>query len=91
MLTRVDGDRRREFYLRECAESVPAVYDVFAAQIKALRSKNQGRQNVPEQRRGNGAKRNDLATRVTEPPTGGEAHIDLLKLSKNLPLRIFAG
>jgi hypothetical protein len=35
--------------------NVPAVYDVLAARIRALRSKDQGRQNVPEQRRGNGA------------------------------------
>jgi hypothetical protein len=37
------------------AHNVPAVYDVLAARIRALRSKDQGRQNVPEQRRGNGA------------------------------------
>jgi hypothetical protein len=33
----------------------------------------QGGQNVPEQRRGNEAKRNDLAVGEAEPPTGGEA------------------
>jgi hypothetical protein len=55
------------------ASNVPAVYDVLAAQIRALRSKDQGRQNVPEQRRGNGAQRNDLAVAEAEPPTGGEA------------------
>jgi hypothetical protein len=43
-----------------------------------LRSKDQGWQNVPEQRRGNGAKRNDLAVVEAEPPTGGEAHKGLL-------------
>jgi hypothetical protein len=53
--------------------NVPAVYDVLAARIRALRSKDQGRQNVPEQWRGNGAQRNDLAIAEAEPPTGGEA------------------
>jgi hypothetical protein len=43
------------------AHNVPAVYDVLAALIRALRSKDQGRQNVAEVLRGNGAKRNDLA------------------------------
>jgi hypothetical protein len=37
------------------AHNVPAVYDVFAARIRALRSKDQGCKNVPEQWRGNGA------------------------------------
>jgi hypothetical protein len=41
--------------LGQMAHNVPAVYDVLAARIRALRSKDQGRQNVPEQRRGNGA------------------------------------
>ncbi|MDR1451323.1 MAG: hypothetical protein LBI57_03200, partial [Helicobacteraceae bacterium] len=35
------------------ANNVPAVYDVLPARIRALRSKDQGWQNVPEQRRGN--------------------------------------
>jgi hypothetical protein len=35
--------------------NVPAVYDVLTARIRALRSKDQGWQNVPEQQRGNGA------------------------------------
>jgi hypothetical protein len=35
------------------AYNVPAVYDVLPARIRALRSKDQGWQNVPEQRRGN--------------------------------------
>jgi hypothetical protein len=48
------------------------------ARIRALRSKDQGWQNVPEQWRGNGAKRNDLAVAEAEPPTGGEALTDLL-------------
>jgi hypothetical protein len=55
------------------AHNVPAVYDVLPARIRALRSKGQGWQNVPEQRRGNGAKRNDLAVAEADPPTGGEA------------------
>jgi hypothetical protein len=55
------------------AHNVPAVYDVLAARIRALRSKDQGRQNVAEILRGNGAKRNDLAKPQPEPPTGGEA------------------
>jgi hypothetical protein len=33
--------------------NVPGVYDGLAARIRALRSKDQGRQTVPEQRRGN--------------------------------------
>jgi hypothetical protein len=53
--------------------NVPAVYDGLAARIRALRSKDQGRQTVPEQRRGNEAQRNDLAVAEAEPPTGGEA------------------
>jgi hypothetical protein len=43
------------------AHNVPAVGDVLPARIRALRSKVQGWQNVAEQWRGNGAKRNDLA------------------------------
>jgi hypothetical protein len=43
-----------------------------------LRSKDQGWQNVGGVWRGNGAQRNDLATRNPEPPTGGEALTDLL-------------
>jgi hypothetical protein len=35
--------------------NVPAVYDVLAARIRALRSKDQGRQNVGGGWRGNGA------------------------------------
>jgi hypothetical protein len=37
------------------SHNVPAVYDVLPARIRALRSKDQGWQNVPEQRRGNEA------------------------------------
>jgi hypothetical protein len=37
----------------EMAHNVPAVYDVLAARIRALRSKDQGRQNVAEVCRGN--------------------------------------
>jgi hypothetical protein len=37
------------------AHNVPAVYDVLPALTRALRSKDQGWQNVPEQWRGNGA------------------------------------
>jgi hypothetical protein len=37
------------------SHNVPAVYEVLPARIRALRSKDQGWQNVPEQRRGNGA------------------------------------
>jgi hypothetical protein len=60
------------------SHNVPAVCDGLAARIRALRSKDQGRQTVPEQRRGNGAKRNDLVVVEAEPPTGGEAHTVLL-------------
>jgi hypothetical protein len=35
--------------------NVPAVYDVFAARIRALQSKDQGCKNVAEFWRGNGA------------------------------------
>jgi hypothetical protein len=52
------------------AHNVPAVYDVLPARIRALRSKDQGWQNVPEQWRGNGAKRNDLAIAEAEGPLG---------------------
>jgi hypothetical protein len=55
------------------SHNVSAVCDVLPAQIRALRSKDQGWQNVLEQWRGNGAKRNDLAIVEAEPPTGGEA------------------
>jgi hypothetical protein len=53
--------------------NVPAVYDVLAARIRSLRSKDQGRQNVGGVSRGSGAKRNDLGERNPEPPTGGDA------------------
>jgi hypothetical protein len=33
---------------RKMAHNVPAVYDVLPARIRALRSKDQGWQNVPE-------------------------------------------
>jgi hypothetical protein len=39
----------------QMAYNVPAVYDVFAARIRALRSKDQGCKNVAEFWRGNGA------------------------------------
>jgi hypothetical protein len=39
--------------LAPIAHNVPAVYDVLAARIRALRSKDQGRQNVAEFWRGN--------------------------------------
>jgi hypothetical protein len=58
---------------RNMSHNVPAVYDVFAARIRALRSKDQGCKNVAEFWRGNGAQRNDLAKTEPEPPTGGEA------------------
>jgi hypothetical protein len=59
--------------LAPISHNVPAVYDVFAARIRALRSKDQGCKNVAEFWRGNEAKRNDLAKTEPEPPTGGEA------------------
>jgi hypothetical protein len=37
----------------QISHNVPAVYDVLAARIRALRSKDQGRQNVAEVLRGN--------------------------------------
>jgi hypothetical protein len=39
--------------LAQIAHNVSAVYDVLAARIRALRSKDQGRQNVGEGWRGN--------------------------------------
>jgi hypothetical protein len=61
------------YFLRPIAHNVPAVCDVFAARIRALRSKDQGCKNVAEFWRGNGAQRSDLAKTEPEPPTGGEA------------------
>ncbi|MFP3043425.1 hypothetical protein LQZ19_16550, partial [Treponema primitia] len=45
---------------------VSAVYDVLTARIRALRSKDQGWQNVGAVSRGNGAQRNDLGERNPE-------------------------
>jgi hypothetical protein len=59
------------------AHNVPAVCDGLSARIRALRSKDQGWQNVPEQWRGNEAKRNDLAIAEAEP---------LLRRSVNRPV-----
>jgi hypothetical protein len=39
--------------LEKMSHNVPAVYDVLVARIRALRSKDQGRQNVAEVLRGN--------------------------------------
>jgi hypothetical protein len=39
--------------LAQIAHNVPAVYDVLPARIRALRSKDQGWQNVAEVLRGN--------------------------------------
>jgi hypothetical protein len=55
------------------AHNVPAVYDVLAARIRALRSKDQGRQNVGGVSRGKEPQATDLGERNPEPPTGGEA------------------
>jgi ABC-type polysaccharide/polyol phosphate export permease len=41
--------------LGQIAHNVPAVYDVLTARIRALRSKDQGWQNVGGVSRGNGA------------------------------------
>jgi hypothetical protein len=49
--------------VKKISSNVPAVCDVFAARIRALRSKDQGCKNVGGVRRGNEAKRNDLAER----------------------------
>jgi hypothetical protein len=54
------------FYIRPISSNVPAVGDVFAARIRALRSKDQGCKNVGGGWRGNEAKRNDLASRNPE-------------------------
>jgi hypothetical protein len=50
-------------------KNVPAVYDGLTARIKKCVA-FLGWQTVPEQRRGNEAKRNDLAVAEAEPPTG---------------------
>jgi hypothetical protein len=55
--------------LAPISHNVPAVYDVLPARIKGFAKQRPG----PEQWRGNGAKRNDLAIVEAEPPTGGEA------------------
>jgi hypothetical protein len=59
--------------LARISHNVPAVCYGLAARIRALRSKGQGRQTVPEQWRGNGAQRNDLAIAEAEGPLGPEA------------------
>jgi hypothetical protein len=55
-----------EFFAK-MAHNVPAVYDVFAVAIKKLRSSFSSRKNVGGGGRGNGAQRNDLASRNPEP------------------------
>jgi hypothetical protein len=48
----MEGACDDKFWLK-MSYNVPAVYDVLAARIRALRSKVQGRQNVAEVLRGN--------------------------------------
>jgi hypothetical protein len=72
------------------AYNVPAVYDVLPARIRALRSKDQGWQNVPEQRRGIGAQRIDLAVAVAEPLLRRSVNSPVMR-SKNLYLDTFLG
>jgi hypothetical protein len=48
-----DGACDEKFGAKKMAHNVSAVYDVLAARIRALRSKDQGRQNVAEVLRGN--------------------------------------
>jgi hypothetical protein len=67
-----------KYFFKKMAHNVPAAYDGLAARIRALRSKDQGRQTVPEQWRGNGALGNNLTSRNPEPPTGGKALTVLL-------------
>jgi hypothetical protein len=55
------------------SHNVPAVYDVLPSRIRALRSKDQGWQNVAEFWRGNEAQRNDLVKTEHELPTSDEA------------------
>jgi hypothetical protein len=50
----------------------------FGGPNKGFGSKDQGRQTVPEQWRGNGAQRNDLAIAEAEGALAPEAHTDLL-------------
>jgi hypothetical protein len=42
------GAGRRKFGAEKMPPNAPAVYEVFAARIRALRSKDQGCKNVPE-------------------------------------------
>jgi hypothetical protein len=42
----MEGALRRQVWAKKIAHNVSAVYDVFAARIRALRSKDQGRQTV---------------------------------------------
>jgi hypothetical protein len=51
----MDGAVRQQTWGKKIAYNVPAVYDVFAARIGALRSKGQGCKNVGGGWRGNGA------------------------------------
>jgi hypothetical protein len=61
------------------SHNVPAVCDVLPARIRALRSKDQGWQNVGGVSRGNGAQRNDLGERNPGAARmGGGTHTDLL-------------
>jgi hypothetical protein len=48
---------------KNISHNVSAVCDGLAARIRALRSKDQGRQTVAEQRRGNGAQAATAACR----------------------------
>jgi hypothetical protein len=48
-----DFSKKCESFSRSIAPNVPAVYDVLPARIRALRSKDQGWQNVAEVLRGN--------------------------------------
>jgi hypothetical protein len=60
-------DKRSLYSFAKLAPNVPAVYDVFLCVIKELRSNSSAQKNVGGVWRGNGAKRNDLATRNPEP------------------------
>jgi hypothetical protein len=68
------------------SHNVPAVCDGLAARIRALRSKDQGRQNVGGVSRGSEAQRNDLGERNPGGPKARNAYSPVMRSLGILPL-----